>query len=560
MNDVESENRFVIIYSPKMSENPTPDTGYREDYFRVWNPVTNDFDERMPGAFTNTPVSEDSDLVSRYGYYVPSFGVAFSRQNNHIFKNINLDMSTPLVTSASINALSRISEMGGAYPHKVAFMGQDLYPVYSNYSYICEIEMMGDAQIQPLMYFQLMNVPMWSGVYMIFNVTHTISAGTMTTRFKGMKLSRYPVPYSSSWFVFNPDASTYDPYETEEENGDSYGNYGNINSDFSNNDSTKLKLVLNRTELTPKYTMGQLYIDGVYFCDVVEDCVRNVSSGNCVKKIDKETAIPYGEYQVSIKVPSNKFDGKEYYKKICGEYHVPMVMNVPCFNGIRIHKGATAKDSWGCLLVGKKSANAGRIENTDEIFAKLFPILKKAEIDDKKKIILKIVNSNDYNQYAKGVDKDATASNLNGASLQNISYVRNRLKSEFGITDIQFCGIAGNFVQESSFYPTAEEYRGKPNKGGKGLAQWTADRRVAAEEWLGMPIIKAPLSRQVDYLIYELKNTEKSTIPAVKRTNSVSDAVMAFEKNFERAGKPAYENRIKYGNLVKKYIESGQIS
>ena len=217
MNDVESENRFVIIYSPRMSENPTSDNGYREDYFRVWNPVTNDFDKKMPTAFTNTPVTENSDLVSRYGYYVPSFGVAFSRQNNHIFKNINLDMSTPLVTSASINALSRISQIGSANPHKVAFMGQDLYPVYSNYSYICEIEMMGDAQIQPLMYFQLMNVPMWSGVYMIFNVTHTISAGTMTTRFKGMKLSRNPVPYSSSWFVFNPDVSTYDPYENSEE-------------------------------------------------------------------------------------------------------------------------------------------------------------------------------------------------------------------------------------------------------------------------------------------------------------------------------------------------------
>ena len=159
-----------------------------------------------------------------------------------------------------------------------------------------------------------------------------------------------------------------------------------------------------------------------------------------------------------------------------------------------------------------------------------------------------------------GVDKNAVASNLNGASLQNISYVRNRLKSEFGITDIQFCGIAGNFVQESSFYPTTEQYVGKPIKGGKGLAQWTDDRRVAAEEWLGMPIIKAPLSRQVDYLIYELKNTEKSTIPAIKGTNTVSDAVIAFEKNFERAGTPNFKKRIEYGNLVKKYIESGQIS
>ena len=390
MNGVDDENRFVIIYTPRMSEIPSTMNNYREDYFRVWNPVTNTWDEKLPNAFISGPVNDTNDRVSRYGYYVPSFGVAFNRQNNHLFKNIELNMSTPLVTSASINALSNIMEKVSAASHKVAFMGQDLYPVFSNYSYICEIEMMGDAQIQPLMYFQLMNIPMWSGVYIIFNVTHTITAGNMTTKLKGMKLSRNPVPYNSSWYMFRPE--NYDD-EIGEQGNYSGAEEGSI-EEFGNNDSTKLKLVLNRTELTPKYTMGKLYIDGEFFCDIVEDTVRDISKGNCTKKVQHETAIPYGTYQVSVNVPSPKFDGRSDYKSVCGRYHVPMVMNVPCFKGIRIHKGSSASSSSGCLIVGNKSSEAGRVVDSEAVFKKLYPILLKAEIDDKKKIELTIVNKN----------------------------------------------------------------------------------------------------------------------------------------------------------------------
>lgn len=222
MNGVDDENRFVIIYTPKMSDIPSTMNNYREDFIRIWNPAKNTWDEGLPGIYTLEPVNNTNDRVSRYGYYVPSFGVAFSRQNNHLFKNINLNMTTPLVTSASINALAKIALKGSGNPHKVAFMGQDLYPVFSNYSYICEIEMMGDAQIQPLMYFQLMNIPMWSGVYMIFNVTHTITAGNMTTKFKGMKLSKNPLPYNSSWFAFKPDNNDNDTGEYNEYNNTVY--------------------------------------------------------------------------------------------------------------------------------------------------------------------------------------------------------------------------------------------------------------------------------------------------------------------------------------------------
>ncbi len=108
-----------------------------------------------------------------------------------------------MITSAVINTLSHIAKQGSGNEHKIAFIGQDLYPVFSNYSYICEFEMMGCAQIQPLMYFQLMNVPMWRGTYMIFNVTHTMTPGNMVTRVKAMKLSNRAIPYSNAWFTKN---------------------------------------------------------------------------------------------------------------------------------------------------------------------------------------------------------------------------------------------------------------------------------------------------------------------------------------------------------------------
>ena len=55
--------------------------------------------------------------------------------------------------------------------------------------------MMGDAQITPLMYFQLNNIAMWKGAYMITNVQHNITARGMETVFTGVRQSRYSVPF-----------------------------------------------------------------------------------------------------------------------------------------------------------------------------------------------------------------------------------------------------------------------------------------------------------------------------------------------------------------------------
>lgn len=95
-----------------------------------------------------------------------------------------------------------------------------------------------------------------------------------------------------------------------------------------------MKLTLQRKHGTTGYTHGTLSIDGVYFCDTLEDQERT-------EKIKGETAIPCGHYKVTV-------DMSIRFKRF-----MPLIHNVPNFEGVRIHNGNTDKDTEGCILVGE---------------------------------------------------------------------------------------------------------------------------------------------------------------------------------------------------------------
>lgn len=120
-------------------------------------------------------------------------------------------------------------------------------------------------------------------------------------------------------------------------------------------------LLLKRKYLADTYTIGDLYIDGVFVANTVEDKVRDLSKE---KKVYGETAIPYGTYKVSWTY-SPKF--KRY---------MPLLENVPYFSGIRIHSGNTAKDSLGCIIVGENKQK-GMVLNSKATVNKLYPIIQK---------------------------------------------------------------------------------------------------------------------------------------------------------------------------------------
>lgn len=118
------------------------------------------------------------------------------------------------------------------------------------------------------------------------------------------------------------------------------------------------------------YTIGKMYIDGEYFCDTLEDRVRDLNKNgkfdNGEVKVAGETAIPYGRYQVVVTM-SPRF-----------KRELPRLLNVPNFEGILIHRGNTDKDSAGCLLLGENKVK-GKVINSTPYEQKLVSILKDVQ-------------------------------------------------------------------------------------------------------------------------------------------------------------------------------------
>lgn len=113
-----------------------------------------------------------------------------------------------------------------------------------------------------------------------------------------------------------------------------------------------------------EYTIGELYIDGHYFCDTLEDRVRKLEE--IKDKVYSKTAIPKGEYKVVISFSPR-------FKRL-----MPLLLNVPFFTGIRIHAGNTTEDTSGCILVGRKT-ESGRLVNSSLTFRRLMSLLSKSQ-------------------------------------------------------------------------------------------------------------------------------------------------------------------------------------
>ena len=130
-----------------------------------------------------------------------------------------------------------------------------------------------------------------------------------------------------------------------------------------------MKLTLKRIALRPTYTRGKLYIDDSYFCDTLEDTVRDTNKSgkfdNGEQKIKGKTAIPYGTYEI-------KWTYSPRFKK-----YTPQLMNVPSFEGIRVHAGNTSADTEGCLILGENK-QVGKVLNSRATINKFYPIIKEA--------------------------------------------------------------------------------------------------------------------------------------------------------------------------------------
>ncbi len=132
-------------------------------------------------------------------------------------------------------------------------------------------------------------------------------------------------------------------------------------------------LLLKRIAFRDTYTIGRLYLNEEYFCDTIEDKVRDLpkvcpgtsrgANCNCKEKVYSQTAIPAGIYKVIVN-HSPKF-----------KRNLPRLLDVPHFQGILIHKGNAAEDSAGCIIVGENKV-IGKVISSTGYERRLMEILK----------------------------------------------------------------------------------------------------------------------------------------------------------------------------------------
>lgn len=154
-----------------------------------------------------------------------------------------------------------------------------------------------------------------------------------------------------------------------------------------------MKIRVERKWPKATYVIGRLYIDGIFYCNSLEDTDRGLKQTDSLdyirsRKVANETAIPKGTYKVAMNVTSPKYSASSWYWKLC-QGKVPRLLNVPGFDGILIHTGNNPLQTSGCLLVGKNT-KVGQLTESKETFKKIYKLMKSA-YDNGEEITIEIV-------------------------------------------------------------------------------------------------------------------------------------------------------------------------
>ena len=117
-----------------------------------------------------------------------------------------------------------------------------------------------------------------------------------------------------------------------------------------------MEIKVHRKYKKSAYTIGRMYVDGMFFCNTLEDKCRGLDDSMDVDEILKikvygKTAIPTGTYDVKY-VMSPKFGRK-----------MPRLQNVKGFDGILIHSLNKPEETEGCIGVGLNTA-VGRLTSS----------------------------------------------------------------------------------------------------------------------------------------------------------------------------------------------------
>jgi hypothetical protein len=179
-----SSPKMVCFYVGKPSQYldlPKGNFRFRDDGFEMRRASENPLIENQQGK-------KDWALSNK----CVGFNVDIGTRNQNIFYSFAVSQDNGVATSESIN--TQINMVEQASGNNVSTQNVSLYNLYKQRSYKCTVTSLGNALLQPTMYFNLRHVPMFNGPYLITNVTHSVQPGNFQTQFEGVRQGIYDLP------------------------------------------------------------------------------------------------------------------------------------------------------------------------------------------------------------------------------------------------------------------------------------------------------------------------------------------------------------------------------
>ena len=179
-----SSSKMVCFYVGKPSqylELPKGNFRFRDDAFDMSRASENPLIENQVGK-------KDWGVSNKCVGFTVDIGI----RNQNVFYSFSVSQDNGTATSESIaTQLNMVDQASGK---NVATQNASLYNLYKQRSYKCSVVCLGNALLQPTMYFNLRHVPMFNGPYMIQQVEHSIQPGQFQTTFQGIRQGVYDLP------------------------------------------------------------------------------------------------------------------------------------------------------------------------------------------------------------------------------------------------------------------------------------------------------------------------------------------------------------------------------
>jgi hypothetical protein len=182
-----SKSKMVCTFANESSKNlDIPNSDFRNDVFQI-------------NRQSENPLLENQSKKQDWGQSnkLVAFNMDVGRFNQGIFTSFDINMNSGQKTAEEIRMLEYTANQAGGI--NVTPQSQSMYNFYKYRVYTCDVSMLGNALIQPKMYFNLRNVPMFSGPYQIQSVSHSIGPGSFTTSFSGTRQPVYEISAQDSY-------------------------------------------------------------------------------------------------------------------------------------------------------------------------------------------------------------------------------------------------------------------------------------------------------------------------------------------------------------------------